>query len=160
MDGIHLHQIVTKEGNTLEFSYDPENGLVAMNLISKGRGERNELLRIILNEKAMLKHCEENPESRIHSVSPEAGIWPDVPQYEAIRHLTHLYDMLVGKPIRVLTEEELRVVYAYKMWEDGMAVEDVMREMTYDDESQKMPINAIRTVLRDVFGIKAETIVY
>ena len=49
--------VTTKAGNTLEFFYNPDNDLVVIDLISKKETGGKELLRVTLNEKAMLKHC-------------------------------------------------------------------------------------------------------
>jgi hypothetical protein len=63
---IDRHRVTTKAGNTLEFFYNPDNDLVVIDLISNKETGGKELLRVTLDEKAMLKHCpNEMPEEDI-----------------------------------------------------------------------------------------------
>lgn len=48
--------VTTKGGNTLQFSYNPENSLVVLDLIHKSQRGGVEFVRQTINEKKMLKH--------------------------------------------------------------------------------------------------------
>jgi hypothetical protein len=56
---IERKQVITKDGNTLELFYNPENNLVVLDLISKNEQGGNALLRKTLDESALLKHTVE-----------------------------------------------------------------------------------------------------
>jgi hypothetical protein len=49
--------IVTKEGNTLQFFYNAENNLVVVDLVAGNENGGTELFRQTLNEARMLEHC-------------------------------------------------------------------------------------------------------
>jgi hypothetical protein len=50
-------QLLCRLGNSLELFYNPENNLLVVDLIHKSETCGNELVRITLNEKKLLKHC-------------------------------------------------------------------------------------------------------
>ena len=52
------YNIKTKEGNTLQLFYNPENNLVVVDLIHKNDKGGMELLRKELDEKKLLSHVE------------------------------------------------------------------------------------------------------
>jgi hypothetical protein len=54
--GIERRQIKTKEGNTLELFYNPDNNLVVLDLIHSSETGDNELYRRKINENELLKH--------------------------------------------------------------------------------------------------------
>ena len=65
--------MTTKAGNTLDFFYNPENNLVVVDLISKNEQDGNEILRMTLNEKSLLRHCKDT--------APEITEAPLVPKH-------------------------------------------------------------------------------
>lgn len=55
-DDINRHRIQTKNGNYLEFFYNPENNLVVVDLIAANEEGGNEILRQTLDESSLLGH--------------------------------------------------------------------------------------------------------
>lgn len=56
---ISIINVETKGGNTLQFFYNPTNNLVVVDLIDGAGDQRgNELVRMTLNEKKLLEHCQ------------------------------------------------------------------------------------------------------
>ena len=60
MSDISRHNITTKGGNTLSIFYNPDNGLVVVDLIHKNERGGNEIVRTALDEKKLLKHVKGN----------------------------------------------------------------------------------------------------
>jgi len=56
-DNIQRLDIMTKDGNTLSFFYNPDNNLIVVDLIHKNDHAGVELLRKTLNEKKLLAHA-------------------------------------------------------------------------------------------------------
>ena len=54
---IQTFTVTTKAGNTLQFFYNPENGLVVVDIIHKNELGGNEILRKTLDEKKLLAHA-------------------------------------------------------------------------------------------------------
>lgn len=101
MNEIQRHQITTRAGNTLSFFYNPENNLLVVDLIHKNELGGNEVVRMTLNEKKLLKHA--------------------VEQEKAQKRLEKQYETVSGKN-RKLSEhgnENLRILLAYHQWKDG-----------------------------------------
>ncbi len=55
--------IKTKEGNYLEFFYNPENNLLVVDLIHKNEQDGNEIVRMTLDEKRLLRHANREVQS-------------------------------------------------------------------------------------------------
>ncbi len=55
LPGIHSHYVTTKGGNTLVLFYNPENNLLVVDLVAKSERGGNEIVRMTLNEKKLLK---------------------------------------------------------------------------------------------------------
>jgi hypothetical protein len=53
-DNIVRINVVTRQGNTLQLFYNPDNDLVVLDLVRKDNKGGNELLRRTLDEKKML----------------------------------------------------------------------------------------------------------
>lgn len=51
-----LH-ITTKNGNTLQVFYNPDNELLVVDIIHKNENGGSEIVRKTLNEKKLLAHC-------------------------------------------------------------------------------------------------------
>ena len=49
-----IHNITTKNGNTLSFFYNPDNNLVVIDLVKKDESGGNEIFRKTLDEKTLL----------------------------------------------------------------------------------------------------------
>src|SRR5512136_1475597 len=99
MDNIQRHSITTKAGNTLSVFYNPENNLLVVDLIHKNELGGNELVRITLDEKRMLKHA--------------------IDQEKAQKRLESQYETLKGRVLESCTDKELQILMAYCMWKDG-----------------------------------------
>jgi hypothetical protein len=56
-NSISRHNITTKENNQIQVFYNPDNNLLVIDLVDKNESGGNELLRITLNEKELLAHC-------------------------------------------------------------------------------------------------------
>lgn len=54
---IETLQVTTKNGNTLQFFYNPNNNLVVVDLVDKNERGGNEILRQTLDEKKLLAHA-------------------------------------------------------------------------------------------------------
>ena len=50
--------VPTAEGNSLDVFYNPENNLLVIDLTHKSGKGGNEIIRMTLDEKSMLRHCE------------------------------------------------------------------------------------------------------
>lgn len=53
--GIHQNYVKTKGGNTLSFFYNPDNDLLVVDLVAKSERGGNEIVRMTLDEKKLLK---------------------------------------------------------------------------------------------------------
>jgi len=49
--------ITTKDGNTLQVFYNPDNDLLVVDLIHKSENGGNEIVRKKIDEKKLLAHC-------------------------------------------------------------------------------------------------------
>jgi len=56
-DNIKRFNVTTKAENTLSFFYNPDNDLLVVDLVHKKGDGGNEILRMTLDEKALLTHC-------------------------------------------------------------------------------------------------------
>lgn len=56
-DEIQRISLVTKNGNIIQVFYNPNNNLLVLDLFDKNDNGGNELLRLFLDEKKLLKHC-------------------------------------------------------------------------------------------------------
>lgn len=56
-DNIKRHYITTKAGNSLCIFYNPDNDLFCVDLTHKNEKGGNEIVRMTLDEKNLLKHC-------------------------------------------------------------------------------------------------------
>jgi hypothetical protein len=50
--------IETKNGNTIQLFYNPDNNLLVVDIIAKNEKGGNEILRTTLNESELLAHAE------------------------------------------------------------------------------------------------------
>ena len=55
---ITQHYITTKAGNTLSVFYNSDNNLLVVDLVNKNETGGNEIVRMTLNEKKLLKGLE------------------------------------------------------------------------------------------------------
>ena len=53
---IYRHVISTKDGNYLSFFYNQENNLLVVDLVAKSERGGNEIVRMTLDEKKLLKN--------------------------------------------------------------------------------------------------------
>ena len=58
---ITQHYITTKAGNTLSVFYNPDNDLLVVDLVHKNERGGNEIIRMTLNEKSLLKGFDNLP---------------------------------------------------------------------------------------------------
>jgi hypothetical protein len=98
-DNIQRHQITTRAGNTLSLFYNPDNDLLVIDLIHKNELGGNEIVRMTINEKKLLKHAvdQEKAQTRLES------------QYESVK----------GQKLSDCSDEGLRILLAYHQWKDG-----------------------------------------
>lgn len=61
LDGIYLHNIPTKNGNTIQVFYNQTTNLLVVDIVNKFGG--NEILRQTLDEKKLLKHAVKGQET-------------------------------------------------------------------------------------------------
>ena len=57
MEKIQTVNITTKNGNTIQVFYNPENNLLVVDLIAANEKGGNEILRKTLDEKRLLAHA-------------------------------------------------------------------------------------------------------
>ena len=57
MEKIQTVNITTKNGNTIQVFYNPENNLLVVDLIASNEKGGNEILRKTLDEKRLLAHA-------------------------------------------------------------------------------------------------------
>lgn len=55
-DNIQRFNCQTKQGNTLQFFYNPDNNLLVVDLVAANEQGGNELIRKTLDEKKLLVH--------------------------------------------------------------------------------------------------------
>jgi inhibitor of KinA sporulation pathway (predicted exonuclease) len=72
---------------------------------------------------------------------------------QRVDDLTKIYAMLVGKRFADLRESELRILYAWELWGDGMDIEQIFNEMNWGKACEECPIPMaeIRQHLKNTF---------
>lgn len=59
MPRIECHTITTRDGNTLQVFYNADTGLFVVDLVHRTEPAGNEIVRMTLDESALLAHCEQ-----------------------------------------------------------------------------------------------------
>lgn len=98
-DNIQRHNITTKAGNTISVFYNPDNNLLVVDLIHQNELGGNELVRVTLDEKRMLKHA--------------------IDQEKAQKRLESQYETVKDQKPSDCSDEGLRILLAYHQWKDG-----------------------------------------
>jgi hypothetical protein len=67
--------------------------------------------------------------------------------------LTRVHAMLVGKRFADLQESELRILYAWELWGDGMDLDQIFTEMNWNmtTEVNRIPLAEVQYQLRNSF---------
>jgi hypothetical protein len=75
--------------------------------------------------------------------------------------LTRVHAMLVGKRFADLREDELRILYAWELWSDGMDLDQIFTEMTWNQttEANRIPLAEVHQQLTDVFEYKHDDLI-
>jgi hypothetical protein len=55
---IEIHKIETKSKNSIEVFFNRDTSLLVVELVDKNGNGGNEIVRMFLDEKELLKHCE------------------------------------------------------------------------------------------------------
>jgi inhibitor of KinA sporulation pathway (predicted exonuclease) len=75
--------------------------------------------------------------------------------------LGRVFAMLVGKRFADLRESELRILYAWELWGDGMDLDQIFTEMNWNmtNEKNQVPLAEVRQQLTDVFGYEDDELI-
>ena len=76
-----------------------------------------------------------------------------------VKDMNYMHVLLVGKRFADLRDDELRVLYAWKLWEDSMDLDKVIEELTWSEESKKISMALVHQQLTETFGFKADDII-
>ena len=71
---------------------------------------------------------------------------------ERLQGLSSTHAMLIGKRFADLRESELRILYAWELWGDGMDLDQVFEEMNWNAKKNPIPMAEVHQQLKDVFG--------
>jgi len=112
--------ITTKLWNTLAIFYNPDNDLLTIDIVDKSELGGNEIVRMTLDEKALLK-----------------------PIQAMVNFEERATKLIKGKPLSDMTNEELLVVVQYHHWKDGM---DYGEALKIKDFTREQLINNLKTV--------------
>ena len=67
--------------------------------------------------------------------------------------LTRDHTMLVGKRFADLREDELRILYAWELWGDGMDLDQIFTNMNWNEttEANRIPLAEVHHHLKNTF---------
>jgi hypothetical protein len=68
----------------------------------------------------------------------------------AINELLTIYGTIIGKRFGDLSESDLRVLYSYELWKDGM---DIKQVMLHFKDREVIPIDWIKTQLKNTLSM-------
>jgi hypothetical protein len=75
-----------------------------------------------------------------------------------VKDLTFNHALLAGKAFDELNEDELQILYAWELWDDGMDIDQIFEDMNYSDKP-KLSKEYIVLQLKSVFGYTFKTII-
>jgi hypothetical protein len=84
---------------------------------------------------------------------------PEEVRLKRINHLTALYTQLVGKAFDELDEDQLRVLYAWELWGDGMDIDEVCKSLVFSKDEEKLAKEFIVLQLKMTFGYQFNDLV-